>query len=201
MINSVAQTLDGFRQLSAITGESSMTGSLATVKSWRTSAEEGKTAMARLNAIEVESKQREAIASLDKAVADKGLTPAQRTEALGIFHADGVVGLNAYLKGAVGNPALAHGNGAPPPPPANFTPATPQQVAALNAAGALPGAPAPGARPASEQPAGGATPPAVRPTLSKRQQRWVKDAGITDEMLNAMSVDEVTALTALYLDD
>lgn len=176
VIKSVANTLHGLSQLSALTGESSIAGSLATVKAWKTSADEGKAAVAKLNAIEVEAAKTAALNALDKACAEKGLSPAQKAEALSIFDKDGQVGLSAYLRGANGNPAFVGTPpaGSPPagnaaPPATGFTALSAAQMEVLRAANMLPGMPPAGAAPASESPTGAAATGATAPVvLSKK---------------------------------
>lgn len=196
VIKGVANTLHGISQLSALTGESTIQGSIATVRAWKTSAEEGKVATAQLNAITAENVKREALSALDRTVTEKGLSPAQKAEALSIYDKDGAVGLNAYLKGASGNAAITPPAGTPP---SGFTPANAEQIAALNAAGHLPGAPKPGDKPTSETPQSGA--PAAPAKLSARADRFVRRSfGLDDAAIGKLSVGDITTYNAMDLD-
>lgn len=195
VIKGVANALHGLGKLSALTGEQDVSAALAKVQAWRTSADEGKNAVAALNAIRTENAKREAITALDAIVTQKGLSPAQRTEALSILDTDGQVALNAYLRAATGNPALANagnGNGTPPQP-SSFTALSAAQIECLNRAGLLPGAapvntPAPGTPPAA---------PTATVALSAKAASHCRRMKIDPTSLNA---DEITSLNGMTFD-
>ena len=172
-------------KLSALTGAPTFEVALATVERWREGADAGKTAIAKLNAIEADSKRRVALSSIDLSASEGRLTPEQVQRAVGIFEANGEVALNAYL---ADRPVVVPGKAGHP---AGFTAATAAQVTALSAAGALPGAPAPGDKPASETVPGSA----ATIKLSKDQLRWCDRMGLNVTTLSATDLKDLAGLS------
>lgn len=192
VVTGVGTLLNGVQRLNTITGKDTFQESLGVIRGWKDAAEEGRTAVARLLALETDGKQKTALSSIEKAESEFRLTPAKRATALEVYAKDGPAALSAYLSACDVIPALAAGkqNPAAPSgtsPPSGFTPATAEQIAALNAAGQLPGAPAAGARPASEVPAGG--PAAV--VLSKQHKAFLKGQNIDWKTLSPVELKAI----------
>ena len=195
VVTGVGALLNGVQRLNTITGKDSFQESLGVIRGWKDAAEEGKAAVAALNAIKSETAKTTALGSIEKAEAEFRLTPAKKTTALEVYAKDGPAALSAYLSACDVIPALAASKTTTAPAggaPSGFTAATTEQVAALHAAGQLPGAPAAGQRPASEVPAGGGQPPAV--TLSSQHKAFLKAQKLD---WKTMSHAELSAIAAM----
>jgi phage I-like protein len=155
VITGVADTLSGLQRLNVLTGAKNIHSALAQVDRWREDAEAGKKAIKDLADVKKAAEKREALSVVEKAEIDCRITPAQRVKAMEHFESGGIVALNVYLEDREPIQALVD---------AKKTPATAQEVAALNASGGQPNAPKAPTLPAPAPQGNGGAAPTGAPT-------------------------------------
>lgn len=167
VINGVAAALSGLQRLNVLTGEQGMNAVLAKVDRWREDAEEGKLAIKSLAEHKKASEKVAALSVIAKAEDDCRITPAQRVKALEHFETGGIVALNVYLEDREPIAALVE---------KKRTPASVQEVVALNANGQTTGAPVAPPLPAVQTGAAAGAPTATEVTTLSAMPS-LRDAG------------------------
>jgi phage I-like protein len=130
VVKGVGVVLAGLQSLNILTGKNSIAESLAQVDKWKEGDAAGKTAISELNTAKKSAEKAEALSVIAKFESEGRLTPAQKGKAVDHFDKGGMLALNVYLE----DRPVIQGLGQP-----TITPHTAEAVAALNAAGQLPG--------------------------------------------------------------
>lgn len=137
VVRVLAMTGQNVRELCSALGTSSVAGLIGKVEALKIEANEGKAAVQKLNALEAATVKTAALSAITTAAKENRLTPAKEQKARGYLEAGKYETLSAFLEGC--DTVVAGFNGAAP------TQLSTEQLAAVHAAGGLPGAAAPGA--------------------------------------------------------